>query len=338
MAVEYSKLTKTQKLAAFFIALGPETAGRMMKDFEDTDVEVICREIAHMPVLEANIRNEVLREFAHVVTNSVRSSLGGVQFAQLMLCQSKGETEASEIVNRCAADKDAGPADGIRTMDSRQLLSLAKAEQPQTIAFILSCLDPKKAADLLGNLAPEVRAEVVERLGSMECTSQEAISKVAENLNRYVDRRPPTQSVHASGGVRACVEILNALNKDIRKAVTARVEERNSALGAEIRKQSFCFDDLIRLAPADLQRVLREVDSASLPVALKGVKPEVVTAVLSAMSKRAAQSVRDEIDQLGPQKLKDVEAAQERVIKIVRMLEESEQITLDAGAEDNVLV
>jgi flagellar motor switch protein FliG len=331
MAVEYSSLTKTQKLAAFFIALGPETAGRMMKDFPDADIEVICREIAQMPVLEARVQNEVLREFAHVVVNGVRSALGGVQFAQTMLCQSKDEYEASAIMNRCAiTTTSAGPVEVIRQMESRQLLNIAKNEQPQTIAFIVSCLEPKKAADLVSNLPAE--------LGSMDGASEEVISKVAKNLNRHVDRRAPQPNIQRSGGVRACVEILNALKKDLRKTLIARLEERDAELGAEIRKQSFCFEDLDRLTPADLQRVLREVDSATLPLALKGVKPEVVTAVLGAMSKRAAQSVRDEIEQLGPKKLKDVEAAQESVIKIVRKLEENEEITLDAAGEDNVLV
>jgi flagellar motor switch protein FliG len=339
MAVEYSSLTKTQKLAAFFIALGPETAGRMMKDFPDADIEVICREIAQMPVLEARVQNEVLREFAHVVVNGVRSALGGVQFAQTMLCQSKDEYEASAIMNRCAiTTTSAGPVEVIRQMESRQLLNIAKNEQPQTIAFIVSCLEPKKAADLVSNLPAELREEVVERLGSMDGASEEVISKVAKNLNRHVDRRAPQPNIQRSGGVRACVEILNALKKDLRKTLIARLEERDAELGAEIRKQSFCFEDLDRLTPADLQRVLREVDSATLPLALKGVKPEVVTAVLGAMSKRAAQSVRDEIEQLGPKKLKDVEAAQESVIKIVRKLEENEEITLDAAGEDNVLV
>lgn len=338
MAAEYSKLTKTQKLAAFLITIGPENAGRMMKDFENSQVELICREIAEMQVLDANVRKEALKEFAGVVANGVRCSLGGVPFAQLMLGEAKDEVEASAILSRCASERNGGVGSEIRRMDGRQVLNIAKNEQPQTIALIVSCMDPKKAAELLAKLTPEVREEVIERLGSMETTSHDAVAKVVKNMNRQTDHQTPAQSVQPAGGVKACVNILNALNKDIRKELITRIEERDASLGAAIRKQSFCFEDLGRLSPSDLQRVLREVDSASLPVALKGVNPEVVSAILAAMSKRAAQSVRDEIDQLGPQKLKDVEAAQERVIKIVRKLEETEEITLDAGGDDNALV
>lgn len=338
MAIEYSKLNKTQKLAAFLIAIGPENAGTMMKGVDNSQLELVCRAIAEMPVLEPDVKNEVLREFSDVIASSARCTFGGVPFAQTMLGKAKGEYAAAVILNSCAPAASGGPVEEIRQMDSRQLANLAKNEQPQTIAFILSCMEPKKAAELLGTLEPEVREEVVERLGSMDGTSQEAVAKVAKNLNRHVDRRAPPPSVQKSGGVRVCVEILNALKKDVRKTLIARLEERDATLGAAIRKQSFCFEDLTILSPGDLQRVLREVDSASLPVALKGVKPELVTAMLGAMSKRAAQSIRDEIDQLGPQKLKDVEAAQEKVIQIVRKLEESEEITLDAGGEDNVLV
>jgi flagellar motor switch protein FliG len=338
MAIEYSKLNKTQKLAALLIAIGPENAGEIMKGVGRSQLEHVCHAIAEMPVLEADIRNEVLREFSGVLASSARCTFGGVPFAQTMLGRATDETGAAAILDRCAPAAGGGPIEAIRQTDSRQLANFAKNEQPQTIAFILSCMESKKAAELLGTLAPEVREEVIERLGSMEGASQEAIAKVAKNLNRHVDRGTPQPAVQKSGGVRACVEILNALNKDVRKTLIARLEERDATLGAAIRKQSFCFEDLTRLSPADLQRVLREVDSATLPVALKGVKPELVNAMLGAMSKRAAQSVRDEIDQLGPQKLKAVEAAQDLVIQIVRKLEESEEITLDAGGDDNVLV
>ena len=338
MALEYASLTKHQKLAAFLIAIGPESAAKMMKDFENAQLETICREIAAMPVLDAGVQREVLREFAIIVANGVSSLSGGMPFARLMLGHAKDEGDAQAILGRCTQQANGGPGSEIRKIGGRQLLNVIKNENPQTIALVLSCMESKKAAELVSKLTPELREEVVERLGKMENTSQDAITKVAKNLVRHAGPEPVQESAKQTGGVRACVEILNALSKDLRKTLITRLEERDAALGTEIRKQSFCFEDLIRLSPADLQRVLRDVDSATLPVALKGVKPELVTAILKAMSKRAAQAVREEIDQLGPQKIKDVEAAQERVIKVVRTLEESEEITLEAGGEDNATI
>lgn len=338
MAIDYAKLTKVQKIAAFLITIGPDSAGILVKSFGNTELEQICREIADMPVLESGVQREVIREFAGIVSSGLGSSLGGVPFAQLMLGQAKGEYAAASILNRCAVTTSSEAGDEIRQMEGSQLKNLMKTEHPQTIAFILSCMDAKKAADLVATLSDEVREEVVERLGSMDATSHESLAKVAKNINSNVDKKAPAQSVRQSGGAKACADMLNALNKDIRKALISRIEERNAPLGAAIRKEVFSFEDLIRLSPADLQRVLREVDSASLPVALKGVRSDLVAAILGAMSKRAAQSVKDEIEQLGPQKLKDVEAAQGGVIQIVRKLEESEEITLDEGGGDSATV
>ena len=218
-------------------------------------------------------------------------------------------------------------------MEGRQVLNLVKAEQPQTVAFILSCMDIPKAAELLKMLTPEVREEVVERLGGMEATSPDSIQKVSQNLYRRFDRRAMEQGVHQSGGVSACAGILNAMDKESRKTLLTRIEERNATLGAAIRKIVFSFEDIARLSQADRQRVMREVDSTDLVPALKSVKLAVSEAVLSCMSKRAAESLREEIDMLATPRAKDVEAAQDRIIAVIRRLEEAEEITLDSEEE-----
>ena len=338
MALEYSKLTKVQKLAAFFITIGPDSAGRMMRHFENSQVETICREIAEMPMLDPGAQREVIREFAGIVANGLDSSFGGLGFAQTLLGHAREESVAAGILRRCSeASGDTGEeGNEIRQMEGRQLMNLLKTEQPQTIAFILSCMDAKKAAELVTMLAPEIREEALERLGSMDPTSRESLVKVAKNIGSNGDGGSVQPSIRKAGGAKACADVLNAMQKDIRKTLIARVEERNAALGAAIRKEVFSFDDLSRLSPGDLQKVLREVDSASLPIALKPVKQDLVDAVLRSMSKRAAQAVREEIEQLGPQKPRDVEAAQQRVIQIVRKLEESEEISLDEGGGEDV--
>lgn len=338
MPFDYAKLTKVQKLAAFFITIGPDSAGKMMRHFENSQLEQICREISEMPMLDPAAQREVLREFADIVTTGLGSSFGGLGFAQATLGQARDEHVATAILRRCSATSTSGGEEGneIRRMDGRQLVNLIKTEQPQTVAFVLSCMEAKKAAELVTMLAPEIREEVIECLGTMESTSRESIAKVAKNIGGSADDAGAQVAVRKTGGAKACADVLNAIHKDIRKTLISRVEERNAVLGAAIRKEVFSFDDLSRLTPGDLQKVLREVDSSSLPVALKSAKPELVNAILGALSKRAAVAVREEIEQLGQPKAKDVESAQQRVIQIVRKLEESEEITLDDGGEENV--
>ena len=336
--MDYTKLTKVQKIAAFLITIGPEAAADVMKGFENVQLEPICREMVAMPLIPGAVQRELMKEFADLVAEGSTATLGGLDFAHAALELAKGDYAASSILNRCEPAGRSEANEEIRQMEGRQVLNLVKSEQPQTVAFILSCMDTVKAAEIVGMLAPDLREEVVERLGAMEPTSRDSIHRVAKNLNRHFDRRAMQQGLHRSGGVKACADILNALDKELRKTLLIRIEERNAPLGAAIRKKVFSFEDIGRLTAIDLQRVLREVDSACLPVALKSTRPAVIQAVLGAMSKRAAQGLKEEIEMLGPQRAKDVEAAQDRIIDVVRRLEEAEEITLDTGGDDNGFV
>lgn len=335
MPLEYLRLNKTQKIAALLITIGPDAAAEVMSSFELTLLEQICREIAGMPMIDTSIRDELIKEFTDVICTGLDSELGGVAFAQTVLSKAKGDYAATAILSRCAGDGPNQAGEEIRQMEGRQLVNLMKTEQPQTIAFIVSCMDTPKAAEVLQMLAPAVREDVVERLGGMEPTSTESIHKVATKLNSRIDRKAMQQGMHRGGGVKACAEILNALDKELRKSLLTKIEERNATLGAAIRRKVFSFEDIARLSTPDLQRVMREVDSADLPVALKTMKPPVVKAILSTMSKRAAETLKEEIEIMAPPRTKDVEAAQDRVIAIVRRLEEAEEITIDGGAEPN---
>ena len=331
MALEYAKLSKVQRIAVFLVTVGPTAAAEVMRSFENEQLELICREISALSFIEREVQQEVLKEFSAVVTEGVNAALGGVRFAQNTLEQAKGDYMATAILNRCAPGSRSGAGEEIRAMEGRQLLNLVKTEQPQTIAFILSCMETNKAAEIVGMLSAEVREDVVERLGSMEPTSRDAIEKVAKNLNRHVDRRLANQGLHHAGGVKACADILNALEKDVRKTLLTRIEERNPALGTAIRKKVFSFDEISRLSPVDLQRVMREVDTADLQCALKVAKPSLVAAVLASMSKRAAEGLKEELEIMPQPRPKDVEAAQDKIIQVVRRLEEAEEITFDVG-------
>jgi flagellar motor switch protein FliG len=331
--IDFSKLNRHQKLAIFLISIGPETAAQILKQFDDIEIENLSREMAAFEMIPDNVVKQAMEEFSSVVASSVQAATGGIGFVQRTLELAKGDHRASAIVGRV------GPAIGtsievikdISDMEGRQIFNLIKNEQPQTISFVLSYLEPTKAAEVFPLLSPDLREEVIERLGTIESTSIELVNKIARSLGKHFDtkKRP---AFHHSGGVRAVASLLNSLEKDLSKTLLGRLEERNASLSAAIRKKLFSFEDLNRLQSADLQRVLREIDSGNLGIALKSASEPLRNKVYAGLSKRAAESLKEEIEMLGPVRLKDVEAAQDLIIQAVRRLEEEGQITIDADS------
>jgi flagellar motor switch protein FliG len=298
--------------------------------FDGAQLEAIAREMVSIPYVDPSLRDAILEEFSTVVSESLQAAIGGVSIAQRTIERAKGDYAATKVMSRVAPLSPSDFDDGISEMDGRQIFNLLRAEQMQTIAFILSFMDPQKSGEVLRLMSPEQREEVMERLGVMEPTSREWITKVSRNLQRHFDRKAQ-QGVQKAGGVSACADILNALDKTTRKELMSAMDKRNATLSNAIRKQVFGFDDLVRLVPSDLQKVLKEVETAELAKAMKGAKPDTQAAIFKTMSKRQAAGVREEIDMLPPLRAKDIDQAQEKVIEIVRKLEEAEEITIDSG-------
>jgi flagellar motor switch protein FliG len=273
-----------------------------------------------------------MEEFTGIVAQGAASMFGGYSYAQRALGIAKGDYKASSIMSHLGPADTAGDViKDIGEMEGRQIFNLIKGEQPQTIALILSHLESTKTVEVFTLLTPELRDDVIERLGTIESTPVEVVGKIARSLGKHFDTKTrPT--LHHSGGVRAVATLLNQLKKDVSKTLLTRLEERNATLGAEIRKKMFSFEDLIRLQPSDLQRVMREVDTSGLATSMKSASEPLREKIYAALSKRAAEGLREEIDMLGPVRLKDVEAAQEIIIAAVRHLEEEGQITLENDA------
>lgn len=336
--LDYGKLTRQQKVAIFLIIIGPEAAAEVLKQFDDGEIELICREMSTFTVIPYEVQKLSLEEFSGLIVKSVGSALGGLGYAQRTLEIAKGDYKASTIVGRI------GPAVGssvevikdISEMEGRQIFNLVKHEQPQTISFLLSYLDSAKSAEVFALLGPELREEVIERLGTIESTSLELVGKIARSLGKHYDTKM-RPAFHSSGGVRAVADLLNQLDKEMSKNLLSRLEERNAGLSAAIRKKLFSFEDLLRLQSADFQRVLREVDSANLATAMKSASETLRERIYGSISKRAAESLKDEIEMLGAVRLKDVEAAQDAIIQVVRRLEEEGQITLEMEGADSVV-
>ncbi len=334
VAIDFGKLTRMQKLALFLIVIGPEAAAEILRSFDDGQIELLCREMGGFPMVPDVVRRQVLEEFAPLIGESVSSSLGGLDFAKRAVEKVRGDHRATSILGRAGMTDGAATADALRDfgeMEGRQIFNLLRAEHPQTIAFVLSHLTSAKAAEVFGLLVPEVREEVIERLGIIDRTSTALVGKIVRSLGRHLESGPrPT--LQASGGVRAVADLLNGLDKATSKTVLTRLEERNATLGAAVRRRLFSFEDLSRLTAADLQRVLREVDSSNLALSLKGASDGLKDKVFGAISKRAAESLRDEIGMLGAVRRKEVDAAQDSVIQVVRRLEEEGAVTLDSDA------
>jgi flagellar motor switch protein FliG len=331
--IDYPKLSRQQRLAVFLICIGPEAAAEVLRHFPDTEIEALCREMTGFPMVAETVQRLALEEFSGIVAGSVGSALGGLSYAQRTLEIAKGDYKANTIMGRVGpAGSAVDVIKDISEMEGRQIFNLLKQEQPQTIAFMLSYLEPAKAGEVFSLLSPDLREDVVERLGTIESTSLDLVGKIARSLGKHFDTKS-RPAYHNSGGVRAVADLLNELEKDMSKTLLARLEERNAGLGAAIRKKLFSFDDLSRFAAADLQRVLREVDSSNLAISMKSASESLRGKIYAGLSKRAAESLREEIELLGPVKLKDVEAAQDVVIQAVRRLEEEGQISLDADSQ-----
>ena len=330
--IDYPKLSRTQRLAIFLIIIGPDAAGEVLREFDDVEVESFCREMAAFSVVPESVQKLAMDEFTGVVSQCANSVLGGLPYAQRTLGIAKGDYKASAMMGRVGpGDDSVGVIKDISEMEGRQVFNLIKAEQPQTIAFILSYLESAKAAEVFSLLSPELREEVVERLGTIESTSLELVTKIARSLGKHFDTKArPT--FHRSGGVKAVANLLNQLEKDMSKTLLARLEDRNTSLGAAIRKKMFSFEDLNRLSDSDLQRVLREVEMGNLATAMKSARESLRGRIYVALSKRAAEGLKEEIDLLGAVRLKDVEVAQDGIIQAVRHLEEEGQISLDGDS------
>jgi flagellar motor switch protein FliG len=334
--IDFSKASRHQKLAIFLVVIGPDAAANVLKHFDEPEIELLCREMANLSIVSESVQKQALEEFAGVVAQSHGSALGGLAYAQRTLEIAKGDYKAASIIGRVGpVGTSIEVIKEISEMEGRQIFNLIKHEQPQTISFVLSYLDGAKSAEVFNLLGPELREEVIERLGTIESTSLDLVGKIARSLGKHFDSKA-RPAFHRSGGVRAVADLLNQLEKDMSKNLLARLEERNAQLGAAIRKKLFSFEDLGRLQPSDLQRVLREVDSSSLAISMKSASEGLREKFYAAISKRAAESLREEIEMLGPVRLKDVETAQDAIIQVVRRLEEEGQITLESDANQTV--
>lgn len=332
-ALDVSKMSKTQKLAALLIILGPESAAQILKSLPSQDLEVITAEMARMPMITQEVRAEVLHEMSGVALAAGTSMRGGIPFAQDALELAVGSPRAADILNRVSPQNGGSAAvQRLAGMEVRQVFNLIKDEHPQIIALVTSHLRPEKASELLALLPPEARDPIIERLATLEPAPAEIVDQIVETMQRRLTGRT-TRGMNQTGGLKSAADVLNALSKDLSKAIITSLEGRNAELGQAIRAKMFTFADMKQLDVAALQKVMREVDMRDLALSLKKADETLKAKLFGAISKRAAETVNEEISFMGSVKLKEIDAAQGRIIEIVRKLEGDGEIDLEMRPE-----
>lgn len=328
----YSKFSKVQKLAHLMVVVGPDSAALLMKSFDDELVEDICKEVTKIPIVEKPLQKMIIEDFSEVIGESISASLGGYGFAEKALSISKGSFRANTLLNRIApVSETLDVMKDIKEMDPQKIYSIIRGEQSQTIAFVIANLPPQKGANVLSMLPPDSQNKVIERIGVMESATLEQVNMVVDSLRKRLIQNQESPRIR-TGGVQVAADILKAIpDKESRQSLLEKIEKTNSEVGAGIRKRMFDFEGLLALSSQDLQLVVKDVDKDVLVLALKTASPELVEAILGAVSKRAAETLREDLEFLGAKRKVDVENAQAEIIQLVKEMEEEGSIVLAEG-------
>lgn len=335
--VRKTGLTGREKAAVLLISLGPDKSAKIFKHLQDDEIEELTLEIANMRKIPSEEKDEVLEEFYQVCLAQNYISEGGINYAKEVLEKAMGSNKALEIINKLTASLQVRPFDFVRKADASQLLNFIQNEHPQTIALILSYLGPGQSAQILSALPQEKQADVAQRIATMDRTSPEIIKEVEYILERKLSSMV-TQDYTTTGGVQTIVDILNSVDRGTEKFIMETLEIQDAELAEDIKKRMFVFEDIITLDSVSVQRFIREVENNDLAVALKGSTQEVKDMIFSNMSKRMAEMIKEDMEFMGPIRLRDVEEAQQKIVNIIRKLEEAGEIILARGGGDEIIV
>ncbi len=331
------ELKGIQKAAILLIALGPEKSSLIFKHLKEEEIEDLTLEIANTKSVTPQVKEKVINEVYEVCLAQQYIAEGGIGYAKELLEKALGADKAMDVIGKLTASLQVKPFEFVKKTDASQLLNFIQDEHPQTIALILSYLSAGQAATILGALVPEKQAEVARRIATMDRTSPDVIKEVERVLESKLSSLV-NQDYTIIGGVDAVVEILNTVDRGTEKHIMETLEVEEPELADEIRKKMFVFEDILLLDDRAIQRVLRDVDNNDLAIACKGSTEEVQNAIFSNMSKRLAEMIREDMEFMGPVRMKDVEEAQQKIVNIIRKLEDSAEIVISRGGGDEIVV
>lgn len=331
------ELTGRQKAAVFLVTVGSEISSEIFKHLREDEIETLTFEIARLESIDGEMRDKVLEEFQELMMAQDFISSGGIDYARELLEKSLGSQKAVDIINRLTSSLQVRPFDFIRRTDPTHLLNFIQQEHPQTIALILAYLEPQKASIILGSLPHETQSDVAKRIATMDRTSPEVLREVERVLEKKLSTLS-SEDYTAAGGVESIVEILNLVDRSTEKGIIEQLEEEDPELAEEIKKRMFVFEDIVMLDDRAIQKVMREVDTSELAKALKSVDTEVQDKIFRNMSKRASTLLKEDMEYMGPIRMKDVEESQQKIVAIIRKLEEQGDIVVARAGEDELVV
>jgi flagellar motor switch protein FliG len=331
-------LSGREKAAILLLALGPDAAAKVFQHLDEPEIEQLTLQLASLGQVDPETEAAVVEECRQTVLARQYVEQGGVRYAREVLEKALGPGRAAAVLERLTATLTVRPFEFARRADPAQLLTFLQQEHPQTIALILAHLNPEQAAAILAALDPERQTDVTRRLAQMDATSPDILREVERVLERsFATLAGSGQS--RVGGIEMAVQVLNRAGRATEKRILHALETEDPALAQELRRRMFVFEDLARLDDRSLQRALREVDTANdLPLALKVASPEVRAKIMKNISKRQAEVLQESLELLGPVRLREVEDAQQRIVAVVRRLEDEGEILISRGGEDDVVV
>lgn len=337
MVERIKELTGIQKVAVLLVGMGPDVSVEVFKRLSEKEIDQLTMEISNVRQLKNSQTEQVIDEFYELVLAQDYMNEGGLSYAREILEKALGKEKAIDTIGRLSNRLQVKPFNFARRVDPARIANVLQHEQAQTIALVLSYLDPKQSSDILSQLPQGQRAEVAKRIALMESTSPEVIQQVEQILERKLSASG-SQDYTATGGVEAIVRVLNQVDRGTEKAILSELETGSPELVAEIKKLMFVFEDIVKLDVRSIQRIVREVNDQDLSFALKAASDEVKDSIFNNMSSRRSELILEEMEVMGPVKLKDVETAQTEIVGLIRKLEEMGEITVSRDEGDEVIV
>lgn len=331
------KLSGKQKAAILLVSLGPDVSAQVYKHLTDEEIEKLSLEISSVKKVDSAMKDEIIEQFHQIAVAQDFITQGGIGYAKTVLEKAFGKQEAASIINRLTSSLQVRPFDFARKADPQQVLNFIQNEHPQTIALVLSYLDAEQAGQILSELPQEMQADVAKRIATMDSTSPEIISQVERVLESNLSASL-TEDYTQTGGIQAVVEVLNGVDRSTERTILDTLEVQDPDLAEEIKKRMFVFEDIVILDNRAIQRVIREVENDDLRLALKVASEEVKDIIFNNMSQRMAETFKEEMEYMGPVRLRDVEEAQTNIVSTIRRLEDIGEIVIARGGGDDIIV
>ena len=331
------EVSGVRKTAILLVSLEKEVAGQILMNLEEEQVEMVTRAIAHLAEVSTEERQQVVEDFHALALARSYTESGGLTYARSLLSQSLPERDANRIIEQIERQFYSKPFNFLQKAETETLMTFIIDEHPQTIALILAHLPPEKASEILAGLPDDKKVEVVSRISKMEQTSPDVIKEVERSLEHRLSGLM-ADGLQRVGGVEAVAEVLNLTDRSTEKGILEALEEQDPELVEQIRRLMFVFEDILLVNDRGVQAFLKEVDTSDLVLAMRTATDELKEKIFSNMSERAATNIREEMEYMGPVRLNDVELAQQRIVDIVRRLEEAGEIIIAGRGGDSELI